>query len=490
MRDEQHWWIKEGYYSFPVGNDGYPHSGSVIQYYRIRKIVDGKPLRQCDVARILHISERSVWAMEHMNEGLDSFHRRMELALLLDIPPVLLKLDASYALRTCEHQRPGQIAKKYRKKKKKENGKVWTQADLAELIGISEKSVQSLENHDSGLDSVSRREFLAKVLGIPPALLGLDASHILKEQTQEPRVPKHVIYNQEEIGKHRLLLSSYWEAHYSDHTSLEDIEQSITALHRMVSSVNRNQQEEIRNLLCRYHQLALDVARDQGNLTTALAHAGLAILVAENLQDNALLAAALYRRGLAQFDVGNLKAASDDLQDALPKVRGAPLRLQGMVYMEAGRFSAHVARGSIEQLKAEKLLDPTQTITYRKEIEDDEHYLKLDRGRFHIGKAATLLALHRLQAALEQLDDADRLTSNKQIRRHAYIDILRAKTYFAQENYDAATNFAISSLQICSMIHSESNITDISKLYSAFVQTSFKNSPHLVQLSLLLQSRK
>lgn len=86
MRKEQFWWIDEGYFPFDAGNDAYPCPGQVVQQYRIRKFVDGRPLRQSDLACMLCITERAVWAMEHTNEGLDSFQRRVELALLLDIP--------------------------------------------------------------------------------------------------------------------------------------------------------------------------------------------------------------------------------------------------------------------------------------------------------------------------------------------------------------------------------------------------------------------
>ncbi len=489
MDTAQHWWMREGYFPFEAGNDHYPHSGQVIQYYRIRKTIHGQPLRQSDCAKMLGISERALWAIENRNEGLDSFKRRLQVASLLAIPPSLLKLDAAVIVKQSKQQRPGQVVKEYRKKKKND-GKAWTQGDLAELMNLSEKAVQSLENHDVGLDSVSRRELLITVLGIPPALLGLDALHLVDKGRREPRAPKQAGVNQETITQQQLLLSTYWDTHYTSSIPLAAVQRSIAALHRLIASVSQNQQEEIRNLLCRFHQLALDVARDQGDLTTALVHAGLAIIFAENIHDDELLAAALYRRGLVHFDAGDLKAASEDLQDALPKARYASPQLQGMVYMEAARFSAYVAQERIEKLHAEKLLDHTQKITYGIASEGDEHHVKLDKGRFHIGKAATLLALHRPAMAIEQLEDAKRFTSASQLRRHAYSDILCARAYYHQGDYDAATTSAFGALQACLAIQSESNIADIARLSVILAQTTYKNAPQLVHLGLVLQSRK
>src|SRR5712691_3787041 len=96
MAAESFWWSKDGYYPFEPGKDGYPHAGQVIWFFRKKKFVHRMPFTQADLAKALGISEKSVWAMENSNVGLDSFKRRIELVLLLDIPPVLLKLDAAY----------------------------------------------------------------------------------------------------------------------------------------------------------------------------------------------------------------------------------------------------------------------------------------------------------------------------------------------------------------------------------------------------------
>ncbi len=494
MTKECPWWLNDGYFPFEAGKDGYPCSGQVIQHYRLKKAIDGKALRQCDLARMLRISERAVWAMENAHEGLDSFNRRMELVTLLDIPPVLLKLDASSISGICEHRHPGQVVRKYRKKKKKDNGKSWTQADLAILLEISGKSVRSMENHNTGLDSISRRQLLTKILDIPPALLGLNALHLLTEENilkpAIPRMPKYVTLNDKKLTKYQSFIPTYWNMHYTSNDSLKEFDNIIYNLHKMIAYVNQKQQEHIRWLLCHYHQLALNAARDQGDLETALAHADLAIILAERIESNEVHAAALYRRGLTHFDAGNFPAAARDLVSALPLLKGTSPQLQGMVNMEAGRFSAYVARGSIEQLKAEKLLDRTQNIVLSNRLGEDESYIKLDKGRYYIGRAATLLALQRPTAALEHLDDADRLTEPGYVRRHAYIDILRARAYFAQGLFDCATDLALDSLRTCLQIHSESNIADIARLYASLSQTSFGNSLTLARLGLLLPLRR
>lgn len=235
MIQEQRWWIREGYYPFTAGTDHYPQPGQVIQYYRRQKKVRESLLTQADLARILGISEKSVWAMENNDTGLDSFNRRVTLGGLLDIPPALLKLQGSSVLTIHEHQHPGQVIREYRTKKL-DNGRSWTQADLARVLGISEKSVRLMENQDMGLDSLSRREFLITILDIPPAVLGLDALHFF-EKTQsmwptEPRLPQHFSLYEEKLRTYQALVPSYWEAHYASSSQdiLEDLEKLIDNL--------------------------------------------------------------------------------------------------------------------------------------------------------------------------------------------------------------------------------------------------------------------
>src|SRR5450759_250742 len=134
--------------------------------------------------------------------------------------------------------------------------------------------------------------------------------------------------------------------------------------------------------------------------------------------------------------------------------------------------------------------EQTEYIIQQEELEEDRCHVHLDRGRFHIGKAATLLNLRRFTSALDELDVADRLTKKDQIRRHAYIDILRAKIYFAHGELEYAAELALSTLNICLAIHSQSNIADIARLYHVLKQSSFGNSPLVTRLGVVLRGSK
>ncbi len=90
---DQSWWIQQGYPSFRLDDDGYPHAGSIIKYHRkaLQKS-DGKTWTQADCAEALEMTEKAVRAMENDNVGMDSLSRRRLLATMFRIPPALLGL--------------------------------------------------------------------------------------------------------------------------------------------------------------------------------------------------------------------------------------------------------------------------------------------------------------------------------------------------------------------------------------------------------------
>src|SRR5216110_136289 len=69
--------------------------------------------------------------------------------------------------------RPGQVVKYYRERKMDDKGKAWTQKNLAKTLGLTDNGVRDIENRDVGMDDIGRRQFLCKLFGIPPILLGI-----------------------------------------------------------------------------------------------------------------------------------------------------------------------------------------------------------------------------------------------------------------------------------------------------------------------------
>src|SRR5260370_1178870 len=79
-----------------------------------------------------------------------------------------------------EHNRPymGQVIRYYRELRG------WTIKDLAKALQVSEHHVYEIESSGNMPESISRRTLIAKLLKIPPALLGLSIIAAADEQTR------------------------------------------------------------------------------------------------------------------------------------------------------------------------------------------------------------------------------------------------------------------------------------------------------------------
>lgn len=501
-------WREQRPPAFDIGPDGFPRPGQVIRHFRqTKRKTDGKPWTQRDVAQIVGRQELAVREMELRDTGLNDILRRRFFAELFAIPPDLLGLatapetsplhfSASWWIKfgfpafdagSDGFPRPGQVIRHFRLQKLKADGKPWTQRDVAQVLGKQELAVREMERRDTGLNDISRRRFLAHLFNIPPILLGLATlpqRHIIGQEAS----PKRTMQPQEQLFTYQRVLSSHWDAYFTTNPpdALPKVCRAVNDLQGITPYVPSNQQLLARELLCHYHQLTLDMSRDQGNHELALAQASLAITLAETFEKPELLVSTLYRRGLTYFDAGNLRAAYEDLNYAASFIKNRDVQLKGIVFLEAGRFLAHLASDRIEKLQVHHWLEQTERIIQR-ELEEDTCHVHLDRGRFHIGKAATYLNLYRFTEALGELDLADRLTKSEQIRRHAYITILRARVYFAQGELDYATELVLSTLSICLAIQSHSNIADIARLYHLLRQSSFGASPLVTRLGVMLR---
>lgn len=90
----ENWWWSD-YDPWPAGNDGWPHTGAVVKWYR-----RAAGWTQVQLAEALDITVLGVGKMENKQMGLDSMQRRRALCFLLSIPPILLGLDSVHTSNT------------------------------------------------------------------------------------------------------------------------------------------------------------------------------------------------------------------------------------------------------------------------------------------------------------------------------------------------------------------------------------------------------
>src|SRR5437660_853574 len=89
-----------------------------------------------------------------------------------------------------------------------DNGKErhWSQSFLAKQLHVAELAVRLMETRNEGLDSVERRQLLAALLHIPPALLGLASYDYLQDSLQGQKKTPSYMTSKTSIGMEELQL--------------------------------------------------------------------------------------------------------------------------------------------------------------------------------------------------------------------------------------------------------------------------------------------
>src|SRR5260370_39661070 len=329
--------------------------------------------------------------------------------------------------------------------------------------------------------------------GSLPILRGLAAVENVAtdlETTSATRTTKKPSIDVATLEQYQEFLRLYWELDYtsSAQESIDDIERWIRHLRSIVPNAGGSQQLVI-ELMCRYHQLATWIARDQRDYVTAFTHAHRAVELACWTENSELIAAALFRRGRTSLEQGNIGAAITDLDAALPHAHRARPQLKGLVLLAAGHAHAHAPDiTSTDAMYARTLLDQAGRIVRRGHLEEDESFVKLNTGRFHLDKAGALIAVGQHNEALDELDLAARGVGPEQTRRHAYINVLRTQAYVGMGDFEIATTIAEDALSVSKGIKSAINIARIEELCEQISNSKYGNAPQAERLKLKLAS--
>jgi tetratricopeptide (TPR) repeat protein len=242
-------------------------------------------------------------------------------------------------------------------------------------------------------------------------------------------------------------------------------------------------------LICRYHQLAGHIMREQEDFGDSFSHANRAVKIAKSTGNSELIASALLRRAFISFDKKDYASAIIDLDAALPYAKRSSAPLRGIILQVAGHAHAHITSSSTDVTQAMKLLDQAGSIARQGNLEDDQSFVKFNPGWYHSERAEALVALNRPNDALDELERAEELLVPGQPRRLAYINIFRAKAYTQKDEFAIATTLAEEAFSVSKAVRSEFNLSCIEEVYEQLSSSKYGNSPQLARLRHLLMSR-
>lgn len=503
---------------FDIGKDGFPRPGKVSRHYREQRKQANSSYTQQYLATLLSVSDQWIWEIEHNDRGMDSISLRRKLAKHLDIPLVL------FALSSLEDESElGRYIKSQRKMLQR-NNPLRTQQGLAKALGVTEKAVREMENYNKGLDSLTRRRMLTNLLKLPSAVLGIVTLEELISQYQIAEAQSFQAGSTAkrksiDIKEYRNALSRLWGQNHTgtvqNTLSMQEMNARITRLSAELAYVGSNQEQLIRDTLCRYLQLHAHTMRDQGQYDSAIVELEQAVLQAEIVGNIPLLAATLFRLGSALYDRGDIalalshidtsqgnsitshhhsEAAKMDFQAAIGhytrirSLKSLPNEISSAVLLALGNTKARVAYGDRDAISnASTFVEEGRKIIKENKFENDEFGIKPNMRRYYSTKAATFLAVGWPREALDILTNATSDPSQGSMARmNAYSDLLWAQAYADTGKIEAAATLAQDTLTVLRDIRSTTNISRIAGLHGQLSSLDSSNI-EVIRLGVMLK---
>jgi transcriptional regulator with XRE-family HTH domain len=389
--------------------------------------------------------------------------------------------------------RPGQVTRYYRRLKRRPDGKRWTQADLAQALGITERAVHNMEHFDEGLESISRRRFLAETLQIPPVLLGLAVAPVVPAssvaagcapESAAAHVPRFAVDYEQLQGQEE----RYWQDYHrgSATSALPRIQTTLQALYAQLPFAGSERFRTTR-LLVSYHLLASAITRDQRAYSQAIDHASRAVELAQSLDHAELQAVALYRRQTIWLDARHRQLALQDAQQARALLPSLPPWLQAAVLIRGG-FSQAFAQGRAGQgSRALREMEHGAALLQREPAPGDAragHFLLMDLRRYRVDKGAALLEMGCPREALEVLPQQRRAGA---ARQSAFTDLLIAQAAIELGDYEMGAALALELVEPLRQIGSQVNLERLQRLAERLAASPFGSAPEVARLRLLLK---
>lgn len=393
---------------------------------------------------------------------------------------------------------PGLVVRHYRLQRKylAEDGKerAWTQKQLGCVLGLSEKAIRLMENQSLLLDSLSRRKVLCDLLAIPPALLGLSnlsaLNRILQGEPEAPAILQAPRASSETLslyqGAFRVYHQTYEDANLPG--KLAELEAWIKRIENDVST-SGNLAGELRTVLWLFYMLASRVYSEGLSLPTkAMASINRMMSLANGLNSSDLKAATMYALANVYFESGQPAMARSSMEMAVEYAKGASAGVKSGVYAYGALALAWSQPDLADITYTEQLLDLSGRFA---ESKMDVDVLRFNYGRFLIDTADTLVTLGRYGKAEEWLDEAEDYFGERNPRRTAYINILRAESEIkrVRPDYEHATTLLLGTLALARELQSSYLEGYVRRLYLLLKTSSFASHPRFADLTTMLRTR-
>ncbi len=379
-----------------------------------------------------------------------------------------------------------------------------TQQDLAIALSCSKRTIEELEGtaNMNAPDSVERRQVLARLLKIPPALLALDWRFMVYENTNPDNETTFTDVTQLlqddtfTLYQNILIMGRGYLYNGGPNYLANIVDESLNKLLVVVQHTPGIEREPWQEMLCRYYQLSTSFALRRVDKKQSLLYARRAIDVARELENIPLIASGYYRRIRVSLDLRKaaksvterqryLEQAKGDVQTALQYIEQVGPILRGNMYLIAAEVFALDSNDISIRKQCEKWQDKAATIVYRNEEDEDDTYLKLNATGLHHEKAKTMLQFGQFRDAHNELITAKKTLEADLLTWHINLYLTEANIYKAQKDFEGSAASGIEAYKIVKVVQSPKDEVEVKKLF-VDLKNLEKSNPYVCNLGVTI----
>ncbi|MBV9689236.1 MAG: hypothetical protein JO202_05930 [Ktedonobacteraceae bacterium] len=347
-------------------------------------------------------------------------------------------------------------------------------------------------------DLLSRRIFLAQVLGIPPVLLGL-CSVTLQKLGDGTALPGHVVHaitDGEAVGaatmlEYERLLAMSWELYYTStvQKATGSIAESLQKLLLASANASGVRKDQYDAMLCRFYQLSSLVARDQMQFARSVQDEHKAVEIAFRLKNAELIASSLLRRARIYIRQQDYVLAYQDAMQMLPYADLVRDPLKGKCYQMAGEATGYVAeKDSVLQKKSMDYFHKALKIAQKGNMTPDGSFVKVDITSILIEKADALILYERIADAHDALAITREHVSPEQNRWKVNLLLSEARAYLAEKDVTSCCQIAIEAMGMIRAINLSAKEDRVLSLLEQCRQLESQN-PEVLRLETLFSAK-
>lgn len=292
-----------------------------------------------------------------------------------------------------------------------------SQSALATACGVDKQTVAHWEAY-MYLNSPERRVLLARLLKIPPALLGLTWQQVFYQDNTgthtDPFSHLAELVEEDSYYHYEDSLTMAWGWFYSGKL-LEIVGRFERRLHKLEATlrlVPEHDKDAWKWLLAQYLNLFTQVIQYRGvnnreQKRNALSANAQALKLAKEIEDAELTALLLHGRASIHDEQQHSTQARVAAQAAIDYISKLRVPLSGNIHLLAANILApHVGNNETQEKEIRGWHDKALNMVWKGNIEPDNSFLKLNLAGVHHERARLFLQLHQLHPHRGLLADA------------------------------------------------------------------------------------